>query len=90
MWIPNTLALMAVQRQTAASRSRKAMNQGTTRGFGWCTDNYICHITQPSAQTPNFNLFLGHVAAVEVTNVKRTRLSKRRKTLDDIVFDAIS
>lgn len=67
MLMPRILALMAVQRQTAASRSSsppKMEQQGVSGGFPM-----IAPTTDPSsnlAHTPNFRASLGQLFAEEV------------------------
>ncbi|KAL6280081.1 hypothetical protein ACE6H2_016962 [Prunus campanulata] len=63
-WIPKTLALIAVQRHTAASRSTRPSMRLQQGNFGGPTTR----CTKPfntSAHAPNFNVSLGHVAGLE-------------------------
>lgn len=100
--IPKMLALMAVQRQTAASKSAKpwiSEQQGSVGGDPTTT------FTNPSksAHTPSFSVSLGqdaslwccfgaggaHGTFVEVTNEKKRRLSERKRAAVARALEAI-
>lgn len=76
--IPNTPALMAVQRHTAASRSAipsMRVQQGFVGGLPMIT------LTSPSklAQTSSFRVSIGQVSVVAVTRVEKRMLSARKR-----------
>ncbi|MFS8032324.1 hypothetical protein Hanom_Chr17g01556251 [Helianthus anomalus] len=100
---PNTLALMAVHRQTAASRSARPLmrvQHGLVGGEPTSTE------IKPSklAHTPSFKVSLGQVALASgagfgaglpqvpqpLTMAKKSTLSARKKTSEALVFEAIS
>ena len=64
--MPKTLALMAVQRQTAASRSRRpsmTLQQGVTGGVPMVT---LSNEPSKSAHTPNLSASFGHFPPEEL------------------------
>lgn len=83
--MPNTLALMAVQRQTAASRSTRPLmrlQQGFVGGLPMTT------LSNPSksAQTPSFKVSIGHVpqegGVVADDNEKKRMLNEKKRASD--------
>ena len=68
-WVPNTLALMAVQRQTAASRSASPLMRVQHGVFGGVPTTTCTRPLSKSAHTPNFSVSFGHVALVGVEGV---------------------
>lgn len=59
--MPNTLALMAVQRQTAASRSAKPSMRVQHGVLGGVPTTRCTKSLSKSAQTPSFRVSLGHL-----------------------------
>lgn len=60
--MPNTLALIAVQRQTAASRSTRSWMRGQQGVFGGVPKTTLSKFFNTLAQTPSLRASLGHVA----------------------------
>lgn len=60
--MPNTFALIAVQRQTAASRSTRSWMRGQQGVFGGVPKTMLSKFFNTLAQTPSLRASLGHVA----------------------------
>ncbi|KAL3849089.1 hypothetical protein ACJIZ3_010971 [Penstemon smallii] len=89
--MPNTLALIAVHRHTAASRSTKfpiSEQHGVVGGvpITSCTKSF-----NKLAHTPNFKVSIEHVAGgrgkeVELAIVKNIMLRRRKRTAREAIF----
>lgn len=62
--MPNILALSAVQRQTAASRSARPWMSGQQGVFGGVPITTLSKFFNKFAQTPSLRVFSGHVPGV--------------------------
>lgn len=60
-WMPRTLALMAVQRHTATSRSARPSMRGQQGSFGGAATVALISPFSTLAQTPSFSVSRGHL-----------------------------
>lgn len=95
--MPKMLALMAVQRQTAASRSTRPSMRLQHGVFGGVPIVILRRPLSKSAQMPSFRVSLGHLPLLGVggfgghalTKEKNKRFSKKNKAIELLLFEAI-
>ncbi|KAL3849086.1 hypothetical protein ACJIZ3_010968 [Penstemon smallii] len=91
---PNRLALIAVHRHTADSRSAKFPISEQHGAFGGVTTTRPNKPFNKLAHTPNFKVSIGHVAGgggkkVELTIVKNIMLRTRKRTAREAIFSNV-